>query len=67
VFADQEIEIDGQTVNIHDLRAIVLDGYGRIVDYLQETPDGLLRTQPATPPIIDVVRLAGKQEALDDE
>lgn len=33
VIADQEIEINGETVNIHDLRSITLDSDGRIVDY----------------------------------
>jgi len=32
--ADQEIKISGDEVNVHDLRAITINGEGLIVDYV---------------------------------
>jgi len=52
VIANQEIEINGLAVNIHDLRSIELDGCGRIVGYwkndepLYETRSLLARDRP---------------------
>ena len=45
VIADQEIEINGQAVNIHDLRSITLDGCGRIVDYSVKRDDETLHVR----------------------
>jgi len=33
MIADQDIEINGQDVWIHELRTIIVDGHGQIVDY----------------------------------
>lgn len=30
IIADQEIEINGKIVNIHDIKIIVLDSFGKI-------------------------------------
>ena len=30
--ADQEIEIQGKVVNIHDIKTIEVDAYGKIID-----------------------------------
>ncbi len=37
LIADQEIEVDGQEVNIHDIRTITVDTDGRIIDVVLES------------------------------
>ena len=36
LIADQEIELLGQTVNIHDLRTLTLNEHGGILDFHEE-------------------------------
>lgn len=38
MIADQEIEIDGTRVNVHEVVNIKVDGHGRIIDCLLEIP-----------------------------
>ena len=35
--ADQEIRLLGDVINIHDLKTIVLDSYGNIIEYQKST------------------------------
>lgn len=40
LIADQEIEIQGRRVNVHDIRSIVVDSEGKITDAYLETEPG---------------------------
>jgi len=39
LIADQEIEIAGVPVNIHDIKTIIVDGKGQIIDFYPIYPE----------------------------
>jgi hypothetical protein len=65
MIADQEIEINGFPVNIHDLQSIEVDGSGRIVGYYRKERPGYeilmqeLPPQLELPPSYDSVIVGG--------
>ena len=38
IVADQEINICGKEINIHDLKALILDSYGQVIGYVADDP-----------------------------
>ena len=36
MIADQEIRINGQNINIHDIKTIIVDSNGQIIDVMLE-------------------------------
>ena len=40
MIADQEIDINGKRINVHDIEIIVVDGNGLIVEFFLKEVDG---------------------------
>lgn len=40
LIADQEIELCGETINIHDLKTIIMSGDGKVVEYTVQDSEG---------------------------